>query len=150
MFMKELSAISRNWYSYTHRNLKTLDIAGSEHSIIMTLAMKDSMNQEALSESLSLDKGTIAKALVKLEKKGFVTRAVNEDNRREKIVSLTDYGKEEVGKIFEVSETWKQEVLKGISGQDQEVFFKTLSLVSLKAKMLGTTHEHGDKEHHEN
>ena len=144
MFMKELSAISRYWYSYTHRNLKTLDIAGSEHSIIMTLAMKDSMNQEALSESLSLDKGTIAKALAKLESKGFVDRVINEENRREKIVSLTAYGHEEVGKVFEVSETWKQEVLKGISEQDQEVFFKTLLLVSLKAKMLVTTHEDGE------
>lgn len=136
MFMREISAISRYWYSYTHRNLKTLDIAGSEHSIIMTLSMKDSMNQDALSESLSLDKGTIAKALVKLEEKGFVDRQVNEMNRREKIVTLTAYGKEEVGKIFEVSETWKQEVLQGISDSDKEVFFRTLLSVSLKAKML--------------
>ena len=136
MFMREISAISRYWYSYTHRNLKTLDIAGSEHSIIMTLSMKDSMNQDALSESLSLDKGTIAKALVKLEEKGFVDRQVNEMNRREKIVTLTAYGKEEVGKIFEVSETWKDEVLQGISDSDKEVFFRTLLSVSQKAKML--------------
>lgn len=136
MFMREISAISRYWYSYTHRSLKTLDIAGSEHSIIMTLSMKDSMNQDALSESLSLDKGTIAKALVKLEEKGFVDRQVNEMNRREKIVTLTAYGKEEVGKIFEVSETWKQEVLQGISDSDKEVFFRTLLSVSQKAKML--------------
>lgn len=136
MFMREISAISRYWYSYTHRNLKTLDIAGSEHSIVMALAMNESMNQDALSESLSLDKGTIAKALVKLEEKGFVDRQVNEMNRREKIVTLTAYGKEEVGKIFEVSETWKQEVLQGISDSDKEVFFRTLLSVSQKAKML--------------
>lgn len=136
MFIREISAISRNWYSYTHRNPKTLDIAGSEHSIIMTLSMNESMNQDALSESLSLDKGTIAKALVKLEEKGFVDRQVNEMNRREKIVTLTAYGKEEVGKIFEVSETWKQEVLQGISDSDKEVFFRTLLSVSQKAKML--------------
>lgn len=136
MFMREISAISRYWYSYTHRNLKTLDIAGSEHSIVMALAMNESMNQDALSAYLSLDKGTIAKALVKLEEKGFVDRQVNEMNRREKIVTLTAYGKEEVGKIFEVSETWKQEVLQGISDSDKEVFFRTLLSVSLKAKML--------------
>ena len=136
MFMKELSAISRYWYRYTHRSLKTLDIAGSEHSIVMALAMNESMNQDALSEYLSLDKGTIAKTLVKLEGKGFVDRVVNEMNRREKIVSLTAYGKEEVGKIFGVSETWKQEVLKGISDSDQEVFFRTLKSVSEKARML--------------
>lgn len=136
MFMREISAISRYWYSYTHRNLKTLDIAGSEHSIVMALAMNESMNQDALSAYLSLDKGTIAKALVKLEEKGFVDRQVNEMNRREKIVTLTAYGKEEVGKIFEVSETWKQEVLQGISDSDKEVFFRTLLSVSQKAKML--------------
>jgi len=149
MFMKEISAISRYWYSYTHRNLKTLDIAGSEHSIIMTLAMNESMNQDALSDSLSLDKGTIAKALVKLEGKGFVEREVNEDNRREKIVSLTEYGKEEVGKVFGVSEKWKQEVLEGISEQDQEVFFRTLLSVSQKAKMI-ITRDTVEKDEYEN
>lgn len=148
MFMKEISAISRNWYSYTHRNLKTLDIAGSEHAIIMTLSMKDSMNQDALSEYLSLDKGTIAKTLVKLEEKGFVDRQVNEMNRREKIVTLTGYGKEEVGKIFEVSDTWKEEVLQGLSDSDKEVFFRSLLSVSQKAKMLA--HETGEKELYEN
>lgn len=131
-----MSAISRYWYRYTHRSLKTLDIAGSEHSIIMALAVKECMNQEELSEYLSLDKGTIAKALAKLEGKGFVNRKVNEDNRREKIVTLTEYGKEEVGKISAVSETWKDEVLKGVSEEDKEVFFRTLLLVSLKARML--------------
>ncbi|NBK23649.1 MAG: MarR family transcriptional regulator, partial [Spirochaetia bacterium] len=136
------------WYSYTHRNLKTLDIAGSEHAIIMTLSMKDSMNQDALSESLSLDKGTIAKALVKLEEKGFVDRQVNDMNRREKIVTLTGYGKEEVGKIFEVSDTWKEEVLQGLSDSDKEVFFRSLLSVSQKAKMLA--HENGEKELYEN
>lgn len=148
MFMQEISAISRYWYSYTHRNLKAMEIAGSEHSIIMTLAGNGSMNQDALSEYLSLDKGTIAKTLVKLETKGFVTRLVNEDNRREKIVSLTDYGKEEVGKIFGVSETWKQEVLEGISSEDQEVFFRILLSVSQKAKMIAR--ENVEKETYEN
>lgn len=136
MFMKEISAISRYWYSYTHRNLKTLDLAGSEHSIIMALAMNECMNQEELSAFLSLDKGTIAKALVKLEGKRFVDREVNEENRREKIVTLTTYGKEEVGKIFEVSEKWKQDVLEGISEEDQEVFFRILFSVSQRAKMI--------------
>ena len=149
MFMKEISALSRYWYSYTHRNLKTLDIAGSEHAIIMTLAMNESMNQYELSESLSLDKGTIARALSKLEGKGFVDREVNEDNRREKIVSLTAYGKEEVGKIFGVSETWKQEVLEGISEQDQDVFIRTLLSVSQKAKMI-ITRDTVEKDEYEN
>ncbi|MDY0287315.1 MAG: MarR family transcriptional regulator [Sphaerochaeta sp.] len=134
--MREISALSRYWYSYTHRSLKTLDIAGSEHAIIMTLAINECMNQYELSDSLSLNKGTIAKALLKLEDKGFVKREVNEENRREKLVSLTAYGNEEVGKIFGVSETWKQEVLEGISEQDQEVFFRTLFHVSQRAKML--------------
>ena len=148
MFMKEISAIARYWYSYTHRNLKTVDIAGSEHSIIMTLAMNEGMNQDALSDSLSLDKGTIAKALVKLEGKGYVDRIVNENNKREKIVSLTEYGKEEVGKIFGVSKKWKQDVLEGISPEDQEVFFRTLLSVSQKAKILA--HETVEKDIYEN
>ncbi len=136
MFIREISAISRYWYKYTHSNLKTLDIAGSEHAIMMALAVEECMNQEELSQYLSLDKGTIAKTLVKLEEKGFVDRKVNVENRREKLVTLTYYGREEVGKIFGVSETWKQEVMKGVSDADQKVFFRTLLKVSLKAEML--------------
>ncbi|MDT4761138.1 MarR family transcriptional regulator [Sphaerochaeta sp. PS] len=148
MFMKDISAISRYWYGYTHRNLRTIDIAGSEHSIVMVLARNECMNQDGLSAFLSLDKGTIAKALTKLERKNLVMRVVNEENRREKIVSLTENGKEEVGRIFEVSETWKQEVLEGVSEEDQEVFFRTLVRVAQKAKLL--SHSDMEKDVHEN
>ena len=148
MFMKEISAIARYWYSYTHRNLKAIDIAGSEHSIVMALAKNKYMNQDALSDFLSLDKGTIAKALVKLERKGLVVRVINKDNRREKIVSLAQHGNEEVGKIFGVSKKWKQDVLEGISKEDQEVFFRTLISVSQKAKMIA--HEDVNRDAYEN
>ena len=69
MFMKNVSAISRYGYIYAHRNLKNINITGSEHSIVMYLSINDSINQESISEALMLDKGTIAKTLAKLEEK---------------------------------------------------------------------------------
>ena len=76
MFMKNVSALTRYWHAYTHRSLKGIDLAGSEHSVIMYLAQRDSVNQDDISEHLLLDKGTIARVLTKLEGKNLVARVV--------------------------------------------------------------------------
>jgi DNA-binding MarR family transcriptional regulator len=94
--MKQLSAIAKYWCIYTHRKLQNTELAKTEHSIIMYLSLEDEVSQDTISEHLLLDKRTIAKTLVKLEEKKMVQRAVNQQNRRENIVSLTETGQKEV------------------------------------------------------
>lgn len=139
MFMKDISAMARYWYAYTHRSLMGIDLAGSEHAVIMFLSQQDCVNQDAISESLALDKGTIARTLTKLEEKKLVTRVVNECNRRENLVSLTPYGQSEVDDVMQVSRNWKTLVMQGVDPTQQELFITILEKITQNAKELSHT-----------
>lgn len=147
MFMKNVSALTRYWYTYTHQSLKGIDLAGSEHSVIMYLAQRDSVNQDDISEHLLLDKGTIARVLTRLEGKNLVARVVNERNRRENLVSLTPYGRSEVEAVMQVSKNWKSLVMQGVEPAQQELFLSILETMTLHAKELACTM--GEKHTHE-
>lgn len=136
MFLKNVAAISRYGYIYAHRNLKNIDITGSEHSIVIYLSRHDGVNQESISEALMLDKGTIAKNLAQLEEKNFITRVVNQENRREKIISLTEYGKSVVNVVLNVSEKWEIDVLNGLTPQEKDAFHRLSEKIAYNAKMI--------------
>ena len=139
MFIKNVSALARYWHTYTHRNLTEIDLSSSEHAVIMHLAHQDCVNQDAIAENLALDKGTIARALTKLEQKNLVSRVVNEHNRRENLVSLTPYGQSEVNAIIQVAQTWNSLVMQGVDEWEQKLFVSILTKITHNAKQLAHT-----------
>ena len=146
MFLKNISAISRYGYIYAHRNLKNIDITGSEHAVIIYLSKHDCVNQDRISEFLMLDKGSIAKTLANLEEKNFITRTVNSQNRREKIISLTEYGKSAVDMVLNIAEEWQSNVLDGLTLQERDVFYRLSEKIAHNAKMIAYNNLTGEKE----
>lgn len=136
MFMKNVSAISRYGYIYAHRNLENINITGSEHSIVMYLSINDSINQESISEALMLDKGTIAKTLANLEDKKFIIRKINPLNRREKIISLSKYGKSIIETVKNISEKWENTVLAGLTLEERDTFYRLSEKIASNAKKI--------------
>ncbi len=126
MITKKIAAIARHGYVFAHKNIEDIAISGTEHAVIVHLYRQDTCNQESIAEALVFDKGTLSKALSKLEDKGYILRMVNENNRREKIVSLTGFGKDQIQKILSVGETWRNKLLYGFSEAELETFEKLL------------------------
>lgn len=136
MSMKQLSAIAKYWCIYTHHHLQDTEITKTEHSVIMFLSLEDNVSQDTISEYLVLDKGTIAKTLAKLEEKGLVQRTVNQQNRRENIVSLTERGKKEVKTVQDIGKGWEYSLMEGIGEEEQAIFAKVLATMTENAKIL--------------
>ena len=144
MLMKNLAAIARYGHAYAHHDLRGIRVSGSEHAIIMYLASRACVNQEAIAEFLMLDKGSVARALLKLEGKNLVARTVNPENRREKIVSLTEHGQAIVAEVVNTALAWESELLEGLSPQERELFYRlSEKIAALKAEdaAKGGSHE---------
>jgi DNA-binding MarR family transcriptional regulator len=94
MFMLhcDLSIITRGSEIFMTRCLADFGITANEVMILSYLYISDRPRQEDISDYFMLDKGTIAKTVQKLEKKGLIERAVNESDQREKVITLTDKG----------------------------------------------------------
>ena len=65
-----------------------------------------------------LDKTTVAKALNVMERKGLISRAQNEQNRRENIITITESGRESVSASIGVYDTWLSEICSCFSEEE--------------------------------
>ncbi|MCQ2972324.1 MAG: MarR family transcriptional regulator [archaeon] len=72
--------------------LELYDLTRSEIPYITILYQEENVTQEYLSKVLDYNEGTVTRALKRLEKKGFVERIPSLQDRRKKIVCLTEEG----------------------------------------------------------
>lgn len=68
------------------------DLRPSFLEILMYLSENDSPSIKMIGKACGLKKQTMTSHLNELEKRGYITRAHSEHDKREQLVNLTDYG----------------------------------------------------------
>ena len=110
--------VSRSYYNYLNSKFKSLNINPTQLSFLFEIKCKKNINQHDLSTNCSIDKGAVARALRKLEEQGLVKREVDENNRRQNMLSLTEKEEKEIThdvlkkislKSFEMNQNLKNE-----------------------------------------
>ena len=113
-----VSIIRRCELSYVRGEMEKYGLIPLEGRLIRILKDK-SCSQDDLAEYLNLDKGRIAKNLASLEEKGLVCRRINEKDRRQKFVSLTEKGEEIYEQIRDIYKSWDEICYTGFSREEQ-------------------------------
>ncbi len=88
-----------------HRFSKT-GVYRSQHQILMYVAHHPNASQKEIAEQYKISTAAIAVSLKKLEKGGYIHRAVDEKDNRYNQIDLTEKGRE----IVDISETIFNEV----------------------------------------
>ena len=117
-FIAWIHNISLNQQKYMKTKFRELDL-GHDVRYIMFIYDNPGCSQEDLVNMFGQSKGNIAKALRKLEDKGFIQRDVNPQNRRKYMLNTTEKGNNLVPEFRRVSKQWEQEV--GITEADIEL-----------------------------
>ena len=81
-----------------------------------------------LAERLLLERSSVSRLIDNLVKGGFIHRTLNEENRREVLVSLTDKGCRSVQQVREQSLRFYQSILEQVPEQDQYAVLKGFKL----------------------
>ncbi len=89
---------------------------------LLSVLTEECTSQEVLCCQLNLDKGQIAKSISALEEKGLVIRRINEKNRRQKLVSLTDRGREMVGIMEGIYKSWDTISYQGFTPEEIQLY----------------------------
>lgn len=77
--------------------------------------------QDEVGQHFDIDKGRIARALSEFEEKGLVCRKVNERNKRQKLVSLTQMGEKIVDEIEAIFQKWDEICYEGFSEEEKRL-----------------------------
>ncbi len=133
MFMTNLSILSRVSRTFCERKLNDTNIGFTEQSFLQFLSKSGVVNQDAIAKHFMLDKGSVAKTLSKLEEKELITRKDNPDNKREKLITITDLGKSKSSSyIVEVQELHSF-LFEGLTKEEIEQFSNTIEKITQNA-----------------
>ena len=136
MILTHFSIISRFSRTFFERRLNDSNIGFTEHSILMYLSKSDTVNQEQIAKHFMLDKGSVAKTLYKLEKKQFISRADNPQNRREKLIKITEEGFNIVSTLNEEFQQLHSYLFEGLSEDELQSFILTIQKISDNAAKI--------------
>ena len=130
MFMSDISIIVRKMRLIAEARLDKYGIGFPEQLVIMYLSAHGASNQAAITDTLEIDKGSIAKTVGKLEAKGLVSRAENPQNRREKNVVLTDAADEILDAMHAAHRQLDNMMFSGLSDGQIETTCRSLSTIA--------------------
>ena len=74
---------------------------------ILYFSKENSMNQDDIAKVMFSSKANVSNQLTKMESLGQVTRIENPQNKRQKLVSLTNLGEEKLYEVAKVMDPWK-------------------------------------------
>lgn len=106
-----------------------IEISGGQGRILFILWKTDNLTISEISEKTSLAKNTISVVVNGMVNKGIVERNVNPQNRRQTIVSLTEYAKSLQVKYEAVSQQMNRLFYHGFSEKEQKQFEQYLARI---------------------
>jgi DNA-binding MarR family transcriptional regulator len=116
-----VSITSRGRFIFLNDRLRPLGLSAGQFPVLMLLYKEQNIMQETLVRHYHLDKGTIARAVKKLEDAGYIRRIVDPDNRRAVRLFLTEKGEQVAPVLQEINIEWEEQICAGISPEDKKI-----------------------------
>ena len=105
------------------------EISGGQGRILFVLWKNDNLTVSEISRKTSLAKNTVSIVVDKMVQKGIVERTINPDNRRQTIISLTEYARTLREKYEQVSQRMNHLFYRGFSQEERVEFEQYLARI---------------------
>ncbi|CCK78291.1 MarR family winged helix-turn-helix transcriptional regulator [Desulfobacula toluolica] len=116
-----LGKLHRLHMAAVKEKIKPLDIQPGHLPFIATLLDNETpMIQDDIGSHVFIDKSVAARGIDSLEKKGFLNRSINPENRRQKLVELTNMSRNIKQKLFDSLNKASEELLSALSPEEQD------------------------------
>jgi DNA-binding MarR family transcriptional regulator len=140
---RELNYLSRLYHGVINRKLSALEVERYYYILILLKEGRGKITPKGLAEKIHSDKVFIVKILDYLYDKGIISKKVNEADRRQYFISLTEKGKKLVPAIEKAFKTTTEEAFKGLKKGEKEIYYKVVetikgNLLSLSSNEIET------------
>lgn len=130
-----ISITHRNRFIFLNNRLKPMGISAGQFPVLMLLYKEQNIMQETLVRHYHLDKGTIARAVKKLEDAGYIRRITDPDNRRAVRLFLTKKGERVAPVLQAIAQEWEELVCDGLSREEKETLNALLRAIAENSHM---------------
>ena len=115
-----ISILYRMGLVHISAELDSLDIGKGQHTFLAELFHRDGLSQMELARELNMDKGAVARALVKLERSGYVERVQDQADARIVRVYLSEQARTVQEKLFSVLGNWTDTLTEGFTIEEKD------------------------------
>lgn len=131
---KLIAIIAKNQTLYLNRHLDNLNINASQLHFLFEISHQKEINQEKIASRCNIDKGTVARSIKKLEENGLVKRQIDDNNRRQNIISLTAKGEKTLEEAIKQLDEWEEYVFNEnlIKKEDLQKSLKEIAVKSIE------------------
>lgn len=114
-----------------NRNLNTegSGVSFEQWTVLVRLWDKDGQSQQELANNCGRDKTTMTRLLDNLEKQNVVLRVEDKNDRRNKLIYLTNLGKSLKEKLIPVAQQTLDQAQMGISDEELRIFKEVLNKI---------------------
>jgi MarR family transcriptional regulator, temperature-dependent positive regulator of motility len=128
-----VSMIHRTRMMYLNDRMNDLDISAGQFPFILILSEEEGITQEEMAAHFHIDKGTVARALRKLEDNEYLFRKIDSENRRRYLIYLTEKGRKSVPQIINIDNEWEDNLCSKLSEGEYEKLFDILKILAVNS-----------------
>lgn len=128
---------------YRSRNIylnNSVDMAGLSYGqfyALLLLSKEEDITQDQIASTFHLDKGTVARAVRKLEDSGYIRRTQDPENRRAHRLNLTAEGRKITPTVAGIVDKWERDICEGFSDDDMEKLYSILRTICSRSLAIG-------------
>lgn len=112
------------------------DLSFSQVNVLMRLFHRGKCGVSQMGEEMGVTNAAASQAIDRLVNMGLITRSEDPDDRRAKVLLLTDKGRELVSRAIEARSHWVVGLTTSLSPQDQERIAAALELLTEVARKM--------------
>ena len=117
-----ISIIDRTHFVILNERLRPFGISAGQFPVIISLIKKQNVMQDTLARHFHIDKGAVARAVIKLVNAGYVRRIPDPDNRRAVRLFLTKKGEQIAPEIEKIDREWEEMMYSSLTKEDRLLF----------------------------
>ena len=136
---KDISTLYRKMNINMNVLLAPIGLSSAKSMFLFCIYDHQQMSQAEICRELDMDKSTVAKMLVRLEKDHLVTKAVNPADSRSFIVTLTEKAISRIPQAKRIQENWLNTVSNDLTELEKRNFYELLEKVASAANKSMTT-----------
>jgi DNA-binding MarR family transcriptional regulator len=119
------------------QNARDLGLTRSQGQVLVHLADNEGIHQGALAEKLDVEPITLTRILDRLEEAGLIERLLYRQDRRVRLLRLTQAAHPLIDDIFAIGARTRDEAMAGVTDEDRDRLFDILS--RMKVNLVGTS-----------
>jgi len=114
-----IGVLVRRRYKAAERNFYVLGLNNTQARLLTNLGQKNgAVIQDALSNSIFIDRSNVGRALKRLEQKGYISRCKHDDDKRANFVKITAKGRKVIVEISKLRNKMAQDFFGDLKEQE--------------------------------